>query len=219
MLPFAFLILQKPSIASLIRSFTFRGLFHIERYPPNNSDENKRRLPWPNHVERDDILMGVIKRISNSEDEEMEWNEAVLSQNAPADDAILSLLLISFPNLRRLDLEITGLEVNFLARTFIRVACSEPPFDINPVFTQLTDIMLTGSDDLYPTEYVLFGACCRLLAVKRLYGHRLGAREDYADLSALTGGTTIETLRSFVSRNCTSMTSLSCSALSSPYGP
>ncbi|OAF59803.1 hypothetical protein VC83_04029 [Pseudogymnoascus destructans] len=85
-------------------------------------------------------------------------------------------------------------QVNFLARTFDRVACSEPPFDVNPVFAQLTDIMLTGSDDTYPTEYVLFGACCRLPAVKRLYGHRLGADEDHAQPSALTGATAIETL-------------------------
>ncbi|OBT71227.1 hypothetical protein VF21_09901 [Pseudogymnoascus sp. 05NY08] len=197
MLPFTFLILQKPHIASLIRSFTFRGVFHREGYPtfaPFNNDEDERRLPWPNHVERDAILRGVIKRISHSEDEEVEWNKVVLSQNAPSDDAILSLLLVSLPNLRLLDLEITTSEINFLARTFDRAAHSQLLSDTNPAFMCLTDIMLTGSDEVYPTEYVLFGACCRLPAIKRLFGHRLGAEDDRAQLNTLTGATTIETL-------------------------
>ncbi|KFY73988.1 hypothetical protein V499_05936 [Pseudogymnoascus sp. VKM F-103] len=197
MLPFAFIILQKPHIASLVRTFTFRGHFHDEEnltFAPNNEEEDDRRLPWPNHVERSDLLRGLIKRISHSQDEEEEWNEAVLSQYAPVDDAILSLLLISLPNLRLLDLEITTFQLNFLARTFNRVASSQAPFITDPPFARLTDIMLTGSDDIYPAQYVLFTACCRLPSIKRLYGNRLGVEDDRAQLRTLTGATTIETL-------------------------
>lgn len=48
MLPFTFLILHKPHIASLVRTFTFRGYFHYEEnltFAPNNEDEDDRRLP------------------------------------------------------------------------------------------------------------------------------------------------------------------------------
>ncbi|KFZ14939.1 hypothetical protein V501_02961 [Pseudogymnoascus sp. VKM F-4519 (FW-2642)] len=197
MLPFTFIILQKPHIASLVRTFTFRGHFHDEEnltFAPNNEEEDDRRLPWPNHVERNDLLTGLIKRISHSQDEEEEWNEAVLSQHAPVDDAILSLLLISLPNLRLLDLEITTFQLNFLARTFNRVASSQAPFNTDPPFTRLTDIMLTGSDDIYPAEYILLGACCRFPAMKRLYGHRLGSEENRAQLSVLAGAAKIEAI-------------------------
>jgi hypothetical protein len=71
-----------------------------------------------------------------------------------------------------------------------RVACLQPPFDVDPAFTRLTDVMLTGSDDIYPypAEYVLFGACCRFpAAAKTLYRHRLGAEEGLQKLSCLDG--------------------------------
>ena len=158
MLPFTFLILRKPCIASLVRSFTFRGRFHDENY--SSSHPSERRLLWPKHPERDNILRRLIKKISHSEEEELEWHQAVLPGIAPQDDAICSLLLISLPNLRRLDFEITGYHVDFLTRIFSRIASSEPPFDVNPVFTKLSDIMLAGSNDRYSTDYVLLGACC-----------------------------------------------------------
>lgn len=192
MLPFTFLILRKPCIASLVRSFTFRGRFHDEDY--SSSHPSERRLLWPKHPERDNILRRLIKKISHSEEEELEWHQAVLPGIAPQDDAICSLLLISLPNLRRLDFEITGYHVDFLTRIFSRIASSEPPFDVNPVFTKLSDIMLAGSNDRYSTDYVLLGACCNFPAIKRLYGHRLGADEDRPQLSALGGATSpIET--------------------------
>ncbi|OBT96682.1 hypothetical protein VE01_04193 [Pseudogymnoascus verrucosus] len=43
-------------------------------------------------------------------------------------------------------------------------------------------------------EKVLGRACCRLPAMKRLYGHRLGVEENRTQLSALAGATTIETI-------------------------
>ncbi|OBT84756.1 hypothetical protein VE02_06316 [Pseudogymnoascus sp. 03VT05] len=197
MLPFTFIILHKPHIASLVRTFTFRGYFHYEEnltFAPDNGDEDNRRLPWPNHVECNDLLRGLIKRISHSKDEEVEWNKAVLSQNAPNDDAILSLLLISLPNLRLLDLEITSLQLDFLARTFNRISYLQPPFNTKPTFTRLTDVMLTGIDDVYPAEYVLLGPCSRFPAMKRLCGHRLSAEDHHPQLSALAGAAIIETI-------------------------
>ncbi|KFX95563.1 hypothetical protein V490_03792 [Pseudogymnoascus sp. VKM F-3557] len=186
-LPLTFLILQKPSIASLVRSFTFRGSFQDEESwsGPGDTDDDSR-LPWPEHPDRENILRRLIKKISHSEEEEDEWLEKVLPQYAPWDDAIFSLLLISLPNLRRLDLEITNNHMGSLERIFNRIASSEPPFDVSPVFTQLSDIMIAGNDDRYPTDYVLLYPCCRFPAIKRLYGHRLGAEEDSPHLSEIT---------------------------------
>lgn len=200
MLPFTSLILRKPSIASLVRSFTFRGLFHNEdslialAIDPNSQldyDNDEMRLPWPDHPELDDILRRVIGEISHSEEEELEWNREVLPRYAPKDTAIFALLLISFPNLRLLDMEIGSFEDDFLERIFYRIAFSEPPFDVKPVFTQLTDIMIASYDDRYPSAYIFFDACCRLPAVKRIYGYRLGAEEDRPLLSGLEGATSL----------------------------
>ncbi|KFX94161.1 hypothetical protein O988_06450 [Pseudogymnoascus sp. VKM F-3808] len=186
-LPLTFLILQNPSIASLVKSFTFRGSFQDEESwsGPGDTDDDSR-LPWPEHPDRENILRRLIKKISHSEEEEDEWLEKVLPQYTPWDDAIFSLLLISLPNLRRLDLEITNYNVAYLERIFNRIAFSAPPFDLNPVFTQLSDIMIAGNDDRYPTDYVLLYPCCRFPAIKRLYGHRLGAEEDSPHLSEIT---------------------------------
>ncbi|KFY89801.1 hypothetical protein V500_05500 [Pseudogymnoascus sp. VKM F-4518 (FW-2643)] len=204
MLPFTFLILRKPSIASLVRSFTFRGRFHNEdsllalAIDPNSQldyDNDEMRLPWPDHPELDDILSRVIGEISHSEEEELEWKREVLPRYAPKDTAIFALLLIYFSNLRRLDMEMNSFEDDFLERIFYRIAFSEPPFDVKPVFTQLTDIMIASYDDKYPSAYIFFDACCRLPAVKRIYGYRLGAEQDRPLLSGRDGATSrIETL-------------------------
>ncbi|KFY16611.1 hypothetical protein V492_01209 [Pseudogymnoascus sp. VKM F-4246] len=185
MLPFTFLILQKPSLASLVRSFTFRGRFHgQEDADDEECDEDEARLPWPDHPEREDILRKLVKEITISEEEESQWLQELLPPDAPKDVIIFSVLLISLPNLRRLDLEISNYEDAFFESVLNRVASYTPPFDVNKVFTQLTDIIIAGDNDRYPTQYGLFGACCRLPAVKRLYGHRLGAEEDHQQLSA-----------------------------------
>ncbi|OBT65336.1 hypothetical protein VE03_04626 [Pseudogymnoascus sp. 23342-1-I1] len=199
MLPFTFLMLRKPSIASLVRSFTFRGQFHnddcimIDPDSQCDYDDDEMRLPWPDHPERNGILRRVIEEISQSEEEELEWQQELLPRYAPNDAAIFPLLFISFPNLRRLDMEICSFREEkevFLERTFNRIVFSEPPFDVKPVFTQLTDIMIIGNHDKYPTAYAFFAACCRLPAVKRLYGHRLGAEHDWSQLSPIETGAT-----------------------------
>ncbi|KAL5345958.1 hypothetical protein ACLOAV_008988 [Pseudogymnoascus australis] len=170
MLPLTFLMLRKPSIASLVRSFTFCGMFHNEECTTINVEGQR-----------------VVKEVSHSEEEELGWQVEVLPRYAPMDTAIFPLLLMSFPNLRRLDMEICSLREDFLARIFNRIASSEPPFDVKPVFTQLTDIMIANNDEDHPSEYVFFAACCRLPAVKRLYGHRLGANGDWPQLSERGG--------------------------------
>lgn len=177
-LPFTLLMLLKPSTASLVRSFTFRGDFHNEESLLADIDDNKARLPWPDHPERDNILKRLIKEISHSPEEEFEWQQQVLPRYSHQDTAIYPLLLISLPNLRRLDLQVGIFVDDFFERTFNRIAPSEPPFDVKPVFTQLSDILLVGSDHMYPTPYILFEACCRLPAVKRLFGYRLGNEDD-----------------------------------------
>ncbi|OBT75462.1 hypothetical protein VF21_04925 [Pseudogymnoascus sp. 05NY08] len=76
-----------------------------------------------------------------------------------------------------------------------RVACSEPPFDANPAFTRLTDIMLTGSDDIYSTQDALLGACYSFPAAKTLYERCPVATDYHPQLNALTGAMSrIETL-------------------------
>ncbi|KFY27876.1 hypothetical protein V493_03246 [Pseudogymnoascus sp. VKM F-4281 (FW-2241)] len=199
MLPFTFLMLQKPYMASLVRSFTFRGQFHSQNSlsvgSGDSNDDQHDRLPWPDHPERDNTLRRAIKEISHSEDEELEWYDEVLPEYASRDDALFPLLLISLPNLRRLDFEVTGFEVYFLSRVFDRIASSKPPFDVNPLFTQLSDILLIGSEYKYPSKYALFGACCRLPAVKRVYGHAFGAEDNRPQLRAFTGvPSSLETL-------------------------
>lgn len=97
-----------------------------------------------------------------------------------------------------------------------RVACLQPPFDVRPAFTCLTDVMLTGSDDIYPcpTEYAFFGACCRFPAgAKTLYRHRLRAEEGVQKLSWSDGRDRCYSMQAFSKTNSHAV------GLEGPYKP
>lgn len=92
-LPFTLLMLLKPSTASFVRSFTFRGEFQSQESLLMDVDDGEARLPWPDHPERDNILKRLIKQISHSPQEELEWQEQVLPLYAHEDSAIYALFL------------------------------------------------------------------------------------------------------------------------------
>jgi len=172
LLPFTFLILQKPGIASLVRSFTLSY----------NNEEPDRAVHclWPaSPGEVHNVLKPVIEAAAHSSEEELELFNLVLHEKIN-DTAVLTLLLPALHKLRRLYMTITVYEDEdkYTLSLFQRIGAHQKPFDTHPGFTELTDIMINGYDDRYATPPDIFLACCTLPAVKRVYGHRLGNRPE-----------------------------------------
>jgi hypothetical protein len=108
LIPFTFLILQKPNIASLIWSFYIRDHFgDSETLNPLRSDLKRGewapdRKGWPSHPELDRILRKAVEDVESDQPEQTKLLEIV--RNGSDEGAILSILLPKLPNLHRLDL-------------------------------------------------------------------------------------------------------------------
>lgn len=185
LIPFTFLILQKPNIASLVRSFCIRDSFgHKDMLiPPTSSngdaaqkkvDEGARK-GWPSHPDLDGILGKAVEDIESEEEEKSKLFEEV---RAGSDEgAILSILLPKLTSLRKLDL-VHGWEddARHLVRLLHKVTKREAPFDRydNSAFANLSDVLIAGYDDKYPNAPDWFGAYLELPGIRRLYGYQMG---------------------------------------------
>jgi len=168
LLPFAFLILQKPGIASLVQSFTLD-------YKDEAADQ---AVPcsWPaGSGEVHNLLKPVIEAAAHSSEEESELFDLILHERIK-DMAVLALLLPALPKLRRLHMTINFSDDDeYLSPLFQRVATRQKPFDTHPAFTELTDIKIERQHEHYDCKRPeTFLACCTLPAVERIYGRRMG---------------------------------------------
>lgn len=176
LLPFTFHILQKPGIASLVRSFalTYR----------NEEPDRAVKCSWPaGSEELLNILKPVNEAAAHSSEEKLELFNLILDESI----AVLVLLLPALYKLRRLYMTISFNDDNngdgtdsyqfdkYLSPLIRHVGTRQKPFDTHPGFTHLTDIMIDGCDEEYSSHPDTFLACCTLPAVERIYGHCLGA--------------------------------------------
>ncbi|KAL3419333.1 hypothetical protein PVAG01_09555 [Phlyctema vagabunda] len=179
--PFAFLVLQKPSLASLVHSLSIRDEWTTEDSDTPDSDTLKI---WPDHTDLDQIVRKAVEHVEGSKEEaDKLFASARWHRN---EGAILSILLPQLKKLQRLDLghgELGGGE--YILRMLARDWTREVPSGTEPPFAQLTDVMVAGYEDKYPCEPDVFGACLNLPALKNLYGYLMGSNEQSEVTAAL----------------------------------
>ncbi|KAF2795705.1 hypothetical protein K505DRAFT_301680 [Melanomma pulvis-pyrius CBS 109.77] len=169
-LPFAYLIFKSPSHASLINSFTIRdrctgddSLFGLRDF------YDKR--PWPRfgQPELESVLRKKCIEYAIDENEADKLYEKIKS--GENEDAILALLLVNLPNLRRLDLnvgfcvvrkELTAMLERVAKRASIPTAFSVP-----------IDVFLTTIDFKYPHDPVHLAAFFNLPNLRSIYGWKM----------------------------------------------
>ncbi|TPR06282.1 Fungal specific transcription factor domain family protein [Aspergillus niger] len=137
-------------------------LLAIQQNPAIGSSIKYFRLHWWScytwDKENHDItsVLPLVNRISQSEEETKEWEEALIEGNQ---DAWLGLLLLHMENMTSLLMHYTR-QPKFLRRVISRAAIREKPFDTMPILQQLVDVGIDSSDDnkawFHKTEFLPF---------------------------------------------------------------
>jgi len=173
LLPFMFLVLQKPRIASLVHFFTLSY--------QNEGSEREPQYSWPGGSgDLHNALKPVIEAAAHSSEAELELINLVLGEST----AVLTLLLPALHKLRRLSMTFGAYNDDgddedkyvldkYLSPLLQRAGARQTPFDTHPGFTELTDIMINGYGRENFTRPDSLLACCTLPAVERIYGHGL----------------------------------------------
>ena len=166
------LFLEKPNYARLVRHVTIRYAFSdgTQLGREEGDEEFDSDLEVVGKVFQD-----AIKAASRSEFEEAEW----LKHASWIDhtDALLALMLPKLTQLKKLDLMLMDGD-SYVKRMLERFCRGEKPFDVQPAFSNLTEIMHTYSLEhggVSPTYTGLFG---QLPSVRAIYGHRIGSTSD-----------------------------------------
>jgi hypothetical protein len=206
LIPFAFLAFQKPYIASLVRSFSIRDTFgtggrygylgRVEELINGDNfdpDDKYARRGWPDHPDRDQIIRSAVEWLGYTGEEVDEWLATLLAGDD--ESAILAILLPNLKKLCHLDLcndWLGPVDVeDRLVSTMLNVSQREKPFDKGDYFSALTDVLIAGHGDKYPTSPVMLGACLALPALRRLYALNMGENgqdEATASLAKLLKG-------------------------------
>ncbi|PWY75815.1 hypothetical protein BO83DRAFT_436568 [Aspergillus eucalypticola CBS 122712] len=124
-------------------------LLAIQENPAIGSSIKYFRLHWWSSYTREkqnhDItsVLPLVNRISQSEEETREWEEALIEGN---EDAWLGLLLMTMENMTSLLMHYTW-GVKFFSRVLSRAAMLEKPFDTKPILQHLEDVGIDSSDD------------------------------------------------------------------------
>ncbi|RAK89195.1 hypothetical protein BO79DRAFT_237392 [Aspergillus costaricaensis CBS 115574] len=126
--PLLLAIQENPAIGSSIKYFRLHWWSSYTRKKQNHDITSV--LPW-------------VNRISQSEEETKEWEEALVEGNQ---DAWLGLLLLTMENMTSLLMHYTW-GVKFLNRVLSRAAMREKPFDTMPILQHLEDVGIDSSDD------------------------------------------------------------------------
>ncbi|MCJ1318397.1 hypothetical protein MMC15_003725 [Xylographa vitiligo] len=187
--PLTLFLLNRPDLARLVHHFTMR-------HEPSTGYFTKKRLEKGEPVYRlkvDGIFKDAIKAASHDEEEEKQWLQHMKWPDHG--DATLALLLPVLPNLKSLDLMLMS-GCTYLDRMMRRVAMREKPFDKEPGFLALKDVMHTYCDEKYGMDVKYIGMFMRLPSIRRIFGHRMGS-DDGVD------GQADETLAALVTASST----------------
>jgi hypothetical protein len=185
LIPLTFHLLQNPEIASLVHSFSIRNQFgtegNLDDLAPTEGDEvnddDVLRKGWPQHPDLDSIIRKAVEDVEDGEEEKETLFENV--RNGTDEGAVLAILLPKLTNLRKLDLVHGYLGPgSYLTRLLHKVTKREGPFQEEPAFINLTDVLIAGYDDKYPNEPAWFGAYLELPSIRRLHGYQLGNNEQ-----------------------------------------
>ena len=170
--PLASLLLRRPDLARLVHHFTMRDA-------PSTGFLTEKTLRKGEPVELlevDDVFKDRIKAASHDEEEEKQWLEHMTWPDHG--DATLALLLPALPKLESLDLMIMH-GCTYFEKMMQRAGMREKPFDKEPGFLALTDIMHTWYDEKYGMGVEYVGMFMRLPSIRRIFGHRIGSDDGF----------------------------------------
>jgi hypothetical protein len=190
LIPFAFLIFQKPHVASWVRSFSIRGhygpkrdLIRLEDIGTHRFYKDHpewRRRGWPDSKEVDSVIESAVSKLGYEGAEKQRWIKSLRGGNDESE--ILAILLSNLPNLRRLDLADGGhndlFDDDALLALFARIGKRDPILEKYAHFSNLEEVMMAGTETKYPIGSDSFGTCAGLPAIKSLYGFKIGEEEQ-----------------------------------------
>ncbi|MCJ1385323.1 hypothetical protein MMC17_008445 [Xylographa soralifera] len=172
--PLTLLLLTRPELARLVHHFSMR-----DEPSPGYLTETKLKSGELVHgLEVDDAFKDSIKAASHDEEEEEQWLEHMSWPDHA--DATLALLLPALTNLESLDLMITE-GCTYFEKMMRRAGACEKPFDKEPAFLALADIMHTGYDEKYGLSVEYIGMFMRLPSIRRIFGYRIGSDDGFRD--------------------------------------
>ncbi|OJJ70009.1 hypothetical protein ASPBRDRAFT_130432 [Aspergillus brasiliensis CBS 101740] len=124
--PLLLAIQENPAIGSSIKTFGFHWWCE-----PDKQDHNITSV------------QPLVNRISQSEEETKEWEEALIEGSQ---DAWLGLLLLSMENITSLSMPYTW-DLKFFHRVISRAAIREKPFDTMPILQRLGRVWMESDDN------------------------------------------------------------------------
>ncbi|MCJ1391306.1 hypothetical protein MMC18_004169 [Xylographa bjoerkii] len=170
--PLALLLLGRPDLAQLVRHFTMRD----EPSTGSITEEMLEKGEPVELLEVDDVFKDTIKAASHNEEEEKQWLEHMAWPDHG--DATLALLLPALPKLESLDLMIMD-GCTYFEKMMRRAGMREKPFDKQPGFLALKDVMHTFYDEKYGMSVEYIGMFMRLPSICRIFGHRVGSDDGF----------------------------------------
>ena len=169
--PFTIHILKNPKLASHVRSFAMDQcwVYHL------SSD-------WESHGV-DENVQGVLSRSNLSHEEQEQW---IRSLERNVEDAYLTLLLSSLPNLERLDLMLPGLYADRFEKLIQNAAKTKNVFHTHSAFSQLRVVINNCIDHIYGSSPTLLSGYLQLPSVREFYGQNVGSYDDEAHTGLAT---------------------------------
>jgi hypothetical protein len=175
--PFVVLMLQRPDLAGLVRSFCMTPGFDSDD-SGDFLDDVPDEKTWN---EISSVLAKVVDMNAHSDEERATWMKSL--KDGGNDDPLLALLLPCFTNLTRLALQLPQ-TAPFCERMMNRCALRQKPFDLDhaAAFSQLQNFGGSYIDDYWGMKPYWFARCLRLPNIRRIFMNFVGTGSgDMAD--------------------------------------
>lgn len=179
---------KKPQLASWVQSFSIaenystpeEGLVPLEAWAKDEDAEKDKwaRRGWPEFEDLDLLIENAVSNVG-FKGEEKEKRIALVKEGND-ESIILATLLPNLTNLERLDLGHGGIfdDSDLLVNLFQKIGKGDPTFEKSKLFSNLSEMLIAGTDTKYPNGETLLGVCVALPAIKSIYGLALGESEQ-----------------------------------------
>lgn len=180
--PFTFLMLQKPDLAALVRSFSLRQTYQTYGScdPAWDPEQKVAWKHWPKHPDLESILHAAVRQAAQSEEELIPWWKNV--HDGFNEAAILALLLPALIKLQFLDCPFCfeydgdgdGVQSTYTLNMLGLAAERHEGSDGRPIFSDLTDVMVPGVSDksVFPSRAVWLSPLLSMCSSRQKYPNR-----------------------------------------------
>jgi hypothetical protein len=171
------LLFASPVHAALVTS-----VFVLPAWGPSPEDEQREEQHWTDagSSELETLLRQQLARFALDDEQNKSVYEKIRTGTNEAENAIVALLLLSLPNLQRLDMNFGSCDDH---SDFVTV------FELLAAHSNLTDdqhsprvdVLVKGEDDKYPHQSIHVAALMHMPKLRSLYGLKMGDHEGGAD--------------------------------------